>query len=60
MHDVEQLRRAIDRLAGASGRVPCKALLALAGKAKVSPRRIGRLCDQLGVKIVGCQLGCFR
>jgi hypothetical protein len=60
MNEAEQLRRAVRRLAGASGRVSCKALLALAVKAKVSPRRIGRLCDQLGVKIVGCQLGCFR
>jgi hypothetical protein len=55
----EELCRAIRRRS-AHGKVACKALLELAGKAAVPPRKIGALCDQMKIKIVGCQLGCFQ
>ncbi|MFB3890568.1 MAG: hypothetical protein ACE15C_00950 [Phycisphaerae bacterium] len=55
----EQLRRAIRGLS-VNGKVPCKALLDLAARASVSPGRIGRLCDEMGIRIRGCQLGCFK
>jgi hypothetical protein len=59
MSDDEELREAIRREAS-GGTVSCKALLELAEWQDVSPRKVGRLCDQMKIKIVECQLGCFR
>ena len=53
------LRAAVAELAS-EGKAPCRQLLELAGRAGVAPREIGRLCDELKIKIVGCQLGCFK
>jgi hypothetical protein len=39
--------------------IACEKLLKLANKLKVSPARIGSLCDDLGIKITKCKLGCF-
>jgi len=33
--------------------------LAVARDLDVPPAEIGRLCNELDIKIVGCQLGCF-
>jgi len=41
------------------GRLPCRDALALAERLGVDPRRVGEAADELGVKIVECQLGCF-
>ncbi len=59
MSDDEELREAIRREAS-EGKVSCKALLDLAEWQEISPRKLGRLCDQMKIKIVECQLGCFR
>jgi hypothetical protein len=37
----------------------CARALALAREHGVEPRQVGQLCDDVGVKIVQCQLGCF-
>jgi hypothetical protein len=37
----------------------CARALALAREHGVEPRQVGQLCDDAGVKIVQCQLGCF-
>jgi len=42
------------------GRMPCARALALARRLKVAPRNVGEACNRAGVKIVQCQLGCFR
>jgi len=55
----EELRDSIQR-AAENGRVPCRALLELARRAEVPPREVGRLCDEMGLHISECQLGCFR
>ena len=55
----EQLRQAIGR-AVRDGRAPCKELLALARRTGTPPGEIGRLCDEMHVRISECQLGCFR
>jgi hypothetical protein len=39
--------------------ITCEKLLKLSMKLKVSPARIGSLCDDLGIKITKCKLGCF-
>ena len=53
------LRAAVRELAP-EGKAPCGRLLELAGRMGVPPREIGRLCDEMKIKIVGCQLGCFK
>ena len=55
----EQLREAI-RQRSADGKIACKALLELAKASAAEPREIGRLCDEMGIRISACQLGCFK
>ena len=47
------------REASKEGRLACAVALRLADELGVPPREIGRAADRLGIKIVGCQLGCF-
>ncbi len=42
------------------GFLSCPAALALAGRLDVSTREVGYTADSLGVRITGCQLGCFK
>ena len=59
MMNTEELRAAIrDRATG--GKVACKLLLELAAETGTPPKQIGRLCDEMKVKIAACQLGCFK
>lgn len=55
----QDLRQAIGQATG-DGRVACRALLDLAKETGTLPKEIGRLCNEMGLKICGCQLGCFR
>jgi hypothetical protein len=41
------------------GRISCRVALKLANDLDVSPKRIGTACNDLKIKIAGCQLGCF-
>lgn len=41
------------------GRITCSAARQVAEEMKVSPRVIGPLCNELKLKIKGCELGCF-
>lgn len=52
--------RAVVRKLAAEGKAPCRRLLELAGQMGVPPRYLGRLCNEMRIKIVGCQLGCFK
>ncbi len=40
-------------------RIPCVKALALAKRLKVKPTEIGKVANELGIKITDCQLGCF-
>ena len=42
------------------GRLACREAFALAERLGVSPGRIGEAANGAGVKICGCQLGCFK
>jgi hypothetical protein len=42
------------------GFLPCPVALKLAGRLGVSAREVGYTVDSLGVRITGCQLGCFK
>ena len=43
----------------ADGRVGCREALEAAGRLDVDPRLMSKAANELGVKIVACQLGCF-
>ena len=59
MSEDEEIRQAIRALA-AEGKASCKALLDLANRTGSPPKRLGRLCNDMKIKICACQLGCFR
>ncbi len=40
-------------------KISCVKALALAKRFKVKPIEIGRVANELGIKIINCQLGCF-
>ena len=42
------------------GQLPCPVTFQIAQVLKVSPREIGETVDNLGIRIVNCQLGCFQ
>jgi hypothetical protein len=42
------------------GKMPCKVACDISDETGVSRRDIGRLIDELHIKINACQLGCFK
>ncbi len=50
----ENIRRAVR-----NGRIDCGFLLDLAGKTQTPPEEIGRLCNEMNLRISNCRLGCF-
>lgn len=42
-----------------NGRISCSAARELAKELKISPLEVGKACDELRIKIYGCELGCF-
>ena len=40
-------------------RLTCAVAFGLAKKHQVKIGKIGEICDEQGIKIVACQLGCF-
>ncbi|MGM0652441.1 MAG: hypothetical protein ACQES4_06650 [Bacillota bacterium] len=40
-------------------KLPCKEAFIIASEVGVPPSAVGKTCNEMGVKIVGCQLGCF-
>jgi hypothetical protein len=55
----QTLLDAVRAAAGDDERLPCTRAFALADELGVKVAEVGRACNELGVKIVGCQLGCF-
>ncbi len=43
-----------------NGRIACLQALKIAKETGMPPKRIGLLLNKLKIKIVSCQLGCFR
>ena len=41
------------------GKISCKQALKLAEEEGISSRDLGNLLNELKVKVMGCQLGCF-
>ena len=46
--------------ASENGRIKCAEALAIAKKLKVPTKKVGKAIDDLGIKIINCQLGCFK
>ena len=57
--DIGELTEAI-RAAAKDGKAPCRALLELAERTGASPGDVGRLCDEMKIRVGRCQLGCFK
>lgn len=54
----EQIIESIREAAG-NDRLSCEKAHELSRELKVSLGEIGALCNELGIKIAACQLGCF-
>ncbi len=44
---------------GVEKRLPCAEAFKVARDLEVPVAEVGRACNELGIKIVHCQLGCF-
>ncbi|MFC2055951.1 hypothetical protein ACFLTO_00035 [Chloroflexota bacterium] len=42
------------------GYLPCSIALELAGKLEVAPKAVGDVANKLEIRIINCQLGCFK
>jgi hypothetical protein len=47
------------RAAAPEGKIPCPAAFRLAEELKITRPELGNLLNDLKIKIVQCQLGCF-
>lgn len=54
----EELRNRI-RAAAPEGKIPCAAAFKLAEELNISRKELGNLLNELRIKIIQCQLGCF-
>jgi hypothetical protein len=57
-----EMRRAVaDRIRAAAldGRLPCAAGFSIARGLGVAAGEVGRVADELGIRVSRCQLGCF-
>jgi len=54
----EELKAKI-RLAAPQGNIACAAAFRLAEELFISTQEMGKLLNELGIKIKHCQLGCF-
>jgi len=54
----EELQERI-QAAAPQGAIPCAAAFKLAEELKISRQELGNLLNDLRIKIVQCQLGCF-
>ena len=41
------------------GQLPCAVAFKIAKELKVSVQEVGETADELGIRIIKCQLGCF-
>ena len=57
--EMDKAKQAVREVAR-EGKVSCKQLLDLAQSTGLSSASLGRACNELGVKIHACQLGCFK
>ena len=56
--DKEKIAQKVKSLSK-DGKISCKQSLKLAEEEGVSSRELGELLNELKIKVMGCQLGCF-
>ncbi len=56
---IDKIRAAAQEVEGKS-RLSCTAAFELKKQLGVSLKDIGSICDDEGIKIMNCQLGCFK
>ena len=39
--------------------ITCVEALGIANTMNIAPKEVGKLCNEIGIKIQNCQLGCF-
>ncbi|AOQ25136.1 hypothetical protein MTAT_00660 [Moorella thermoacetica] len=60
MVNQDAIRAAVkEAAAGHGGKLPCAVAQEVARRLKVPMREVGRAADELKIKIIQCQLGCF-
>jgi len=57
MEDVKIVELLLDKFPGK--RISCAEARELAAELQIELSRMGALCDQAGIKISACELGCF-
>ncbi|MCX7857642.1 MAG: hypothetical protein N2513_06645 [Deltaproteobacteria bacterium] len=57
--DMEKLKKRIMETQE-DGKIKCQEALEIAKEENVPPIKVGELLNELKVKIVSCQLGCFK
>jgi hypothetical protein len=57
--DAEKVAK-IFKEVGIDNEITCPQAFAIAAKHKISKKAISEYCNSHGVKIRGCQLGCFK
>jgi hypothetical protein len=57
--DTPHLIEALKKQAGEEKRLPCAEAFRIAHDLEVPVAQVGKACNDIGIKIMGCQLGCF-
>jgi hypothetical protein len=57
--NIPRLIEALKAAAGEDRRIACEDAFRIARDLDVPIGDVGRTCNELGIKVVGCQLGCF-
>lgn len=55
---MEAVKKAIQEMAP-EGKIPCVMAFKIARENDCSLEEVGKLCNEMKVKVVSCQLGCF-
>lgn len=58
MEKLDQLRQRLKE-AAKEGRITCAQAWELAEELGVEKKLVGKICNELGIRIKACQLGCF-
>jgi hypothetical protein len=57
--NIPRLIETLKAKAGDDKHLPCATAFKVAHDLDVPLAEVGRTCNELGIKVVGCQLGCF-
>lgn len=58
MSNQDIIKKKISEVAS-EGRLSCKEAFKIASELECETSRVGQACNELKIKIINCQLGCF-